>query len=129
LIGEREEIKMRTLLVCLLGLAMMAASATTAGAVDPVRNRSKYENKLPPGAPGICNSQKDAVFIFVAYKDGDIRSYKCDPNPDHEYRERPENMTIKVKEGSLELGKWRASTESDPCYQYQIDGETRVVCW
>ena len=74
---------MKTLIVTAICIAVFSATNAWAGSHKPVQDRSRElaTAHFPAGANGICNAHpKNAVYVIVAYKDGDIEGHVCHSN-------------------------------------------------
>ncbi len=121
---------MKTFIIGLFSLTLLASGA--ARAADLPRKDSGPVKDIAAGVAAVCNANGGIVVIIVTY-DGKFLPRKCKKIGKKEITKEssvPADTNEFVTEGTLGMFvKTKGSEETDPCYQWTVDGESHVFCW
>ena len=133
---------MKTFLIGLFSLALLASGAAWAKG-KPVahpgsQNPGNQDLPLQSNAAvfKVCQTTgipKDRGAIVIEVRqNGDVKAWKCKgttANPIKEQNSRDPGVDTLVKSGIIgHIQKYTDGT-GDPCFEYTIDGISRVFCW
>ena len=107
----------RALLILAGAVVAVCAGAAGAAAQPPW--------KCPPA---LQSHAANCVAAFVLGKDMSLEVCPCDQHgADFSNMQIPPNWTSTVLD--LEITKWKAPTDPDPCITYTINGNPQKICW
>jgi hypothetical protein len=128
---------MKTLFTALFGIVLLASSGAWA-------QTSQQQTKAPgapeyPGSPfagvnlpAICNNA-NGIVVIVIEKSGDVTAFACERvrgNPIRYEATLPPGFTDHLVSGSLgRIDKWGRPGDTDPCYEWTVNGESHIYCW
>lgn len=76
------------------------------------------------------NKKEDGIFLLEFREDGSIRAFRCKGKNNKTKEEKYKTVDLKVGEITIEVRKFTdPKNPEDPCYEYEIDGEVRAICW
>lgn len=126
---NKEETDMKTLIIGLFGLALLASDAAAA-AREPKYPQGPFTQI---GAPAIC-SLTEGIIVIVLQKTGDVAAFACSQvngkSITYEGTSLPIGYPTTAVDGPLgTIVKHKKPDDPDPCIEWTIGGTSYFYCW
>ena len=118
---------MKTFIIGFFSLALLATQSAW-GQTKPEMPHGAFP-KI--GVPAVCNNT-GGIMVIVLQRTGDVTAFACSmvSGKPIERKESVEAGMKLVKVGDLGvIKKYKQAKETDPCYEWTVDGESHFYCW
>jgi hypothetical protein len=131
--------KMKKLIIFVLALALLQIGDGMAAGGHKKDKKIKPQKPITEDIDVYANGQvckekgkkdEDGIFLLEFRENGSIRAFRCKGKDGKTKEVKYKTVNTKVGEILIEVRKFTdPKNPEDPCYEYEIDGEVRAICW